>query len=109
MSKRFRRGFTDIKQNLLHKIFQTTVSQNSDGNESIKLETNHGKQRYDMIRGESQMKNVTKSGKSPKGGGGVSDRNQKVHNSKCGLFYKRGGGHIFIFFPNVNVEFKCFS
>ena len=83
------------------------------------------------LREQSQTKNVTKSGKSPKGGesapkikkskiqnwdflirggGGVSSENQKVHNSKCGLFDKRGGGgQIFRFFPNVNVDFKCLS
>ena len=40
----------------------------------------------------------------------VSSGDQKVHNSKCGLFDKRGGGgHVFIFFPNVNAHFKYFS
>ena len=39
---------------------------------------------------ESQSKNVTKSGKSPKGGG-ISAEKQKVQNSKFGLFDKRGG------------------
>ena len=58
--------------------------------------------------GSHQKKNVPISGKSPKGGG-ASAGDQKVHNSKCGLLDKRGGGHIFIFFPNVNVEFQCFS
>ena len=33
------------------------------------------------MRNESQTKNVKKSGKSPKGGGGVSTENHKVHNS----------------------------
>ena len=37
------------------------------------------------------LKNVPKGGKSPKGrGGGISAGNQKVHNSNCGLFDKRG-------------------
>ena len=44
------------------------------------------------LREASELKNVTKSGKSPKGGGGVSSENQKVHNSKCGLCDKMGGG-----------------
>ena len=30
--------------------------------------------------------------KVQKGGEGVSSGDQKVHNSKCGLFDKRGGG-----------------
>ena len=60
-------------------------------------------------KGSNQKKNVPKSGKSPKGGGGVSFEDQKVHNSKCGLFDKRGRGHIFIFVPNVNADYKCFS
>ena len=47
--------------------------------------------------------------KVQKGEGGVSDRNKKVHNLKCGIFDKSGGCNIFLFFPNVNVEFKCFS
>ena len=50
-----------------------------------------------MVRGAIELKNVPKSGKSPKGGGGITTGNQKVHNSECGLFYKRGEGHIFIF------------
>ena len=44
-----------------------------------------------------------------KGGGGVSKKHQKVQNSKFGLFDKRGGGHIFIFFPNSNAHFRYFS
>ena len=65
---------------------------------------------YIILRGAIKKKNVPKSGKSPKGGGGVSAGDQKVHNSKCGLFDKRGGGgHIFIFFPNVNAHFRYFS
>ena len=51
-----------------------------------------------------------KKEKSPKGGGGFSLGNQKVHNSKCGLFDKRARGvWIFRFVPNVNVDFKCSS
>ena len=42
------------------------------------------------VRGVVEIKNVTKVGKSPKGG--VSIKNQKVQNSKFGLFDKRGGG-----------------
>ena len=41
-------------------------------------------------------------------GGGVSTKNQKVQNSKFGLFDKRGGGRLYFhFFPNINVDFKC--
>ena len=42
------------------------------------------------VKEASELKNVPKCGKNPKGGG-VCFKNQKVHNSKCGLFYKRGG------------------
>ena len=46
--------------------------------------------------------------KVQKGGKG-QHKNQKVHNSKFGLFDKRGeGGYISIFFQKVNVDFKCF-
>ena len=62
-----------------------------------------------LVREASKLKNVTKSGISPKGGGGVSTKHQKVQNSKVGLFDKRGGRLYFLFFPNVNVDFKCFS
>ena len=35
---------------------------------------------------------------------------KNVQNSKFGLFDSRGGGvRFFRFFPNVNVDFKCFS
>ena len=56
---------------------------------------------------ESQSKNVTKSGKSPKGGWG-QQKYQKAQNSKFGLFDKRGGresGFLGVF---PNVDFKCF-
>ena len=39
------------------------------------------------LREAIQLKNVTKSGKSPKGGG-VRKKHQKVQNSKFGLFDK---------------------
>ena len=55
----------------------------------------------DSLRGAIKIKNVPKSGKSPKGGGGVSAGDQKVHNSKCGLFDKRGGEAIFSFFSQM--------
>ena len=48
----------------------------------------------------SELKNVPKCGKHLKGEGeGVSPKNQKVHNSKCGLFNKRGGRPDFQVFP----------
>ena len=57
-----------------------------------------------ILREASELKNGTKCGKSPKGEGGVSSENQKVHNSKCGLFDKMGGGgQIFRFFPYSNL------
>ena len=39
-----------------------------------------------QLKGSLQNKNITNSGKSPKGGGGISTENQKVHNPKCILF-----------------------
>ena len=39
-------------------------------------------------KGRIQIKNVPKCGKSPKWGVGVGTKNQKVHNSKFGLFDK---------------------
>ena len=34
----------------------------------------------------TELKNAPKGGKSPKGGGGISDGNQKVHDSKCSRY-----------------------
>ena len=48
------------------------------------------------IREACELRNVPKSGKSPKGVVIIAG-NQKVHNSKCGLFDKRGGGGEAIF------------
>ena len=39
----------------------------------------------------------------------VVAENQKVQDSKFGIFDKRGGSPDFHFFPNVNVDFRCFS
>ena len=66
---------------------------------------------YQHCLGEqSKKKCPNKWKKSKRGGGGVSAGDHKVHNSKCGLFDKRGGGARFtFFFPNVNEDFKCFS
>ena len=48
------------------------------------------------------IKMSQKCGKSPKGGG-VGVENQKVHNSKCRLFWDEGRGvWIFRFFLNLN-------
>ena len=56
-----------------------------------------------------RIKKCPKKRKKSKRGGRVSSENQKVHNSKCGLFDKRWWGQIFRFFPNVNVDFRCLS
>ena len=59
---------------------------------------------------EALKKKDHKKGKKAKGGGeGVSSGDKKVHNSKCGLFDKRGGDIIFTFFPNVNAHLIYFS
>ena len=47
-------------------------------------------------KGSIPKKKIPNYGKSPKG---VSSKNQKVQNSKFGLFEKRGGGPNFHFFP----------
>ena len=46
MSKRFRRGFSDIKRNLLKKMYQIPTSHHSEGNRSIKLESPCGRPRF---------------------------------------------------------------
>ena len=57
------------------------------------------------LRGESQIENVTKSGKSPKGGGGVSEKSKKSKNLNLDFLIREGGVRIFKFFPNVNVDY----
>ena len=57
-----------------------------------------------MLREAFVLKNVTKSGKSPQGGGGVRKKHQKVQNSKFGLFDKRGGEAIFSFFSQIQMH-----
>ena len=52
-----------------------------------------------LIRGPIEIKNVLKREKMSKSGGGISSGDQKVHNSKCGLFDKRGG--IFSFYSQM--------
>ena len=55
-----------------------------------------------VIREAFKKKKSQKAEKIQKGGG-VSAGDQKVHNSKCGLFNKRGGRPNFRFFPKC----KC--
>ena len=57
-----------------------------------------------LLREAIKLKNVTKSGKSPQGGGGVRKKHQKVQNSKFGLFDKRGGEAIFSFFSQIQMH-----
>ena len=54
-----------------------------------------------LIREAFELKNVTKSGKSPPGGG-VRKKHQKVQNSKFGLFDKREA--IFSFFSQIQMH-----
>ena len=51
-------------------------------------------------RSSLQIKKCHKKWEKSKRGGGISAKIQKVQNSKFGLFR---------FFPNLNVDFKCFS
>ena len=55
-----------------------------------------------VLREAIELKNVTKSGKSPQGRG-VSKKHQKVQNSKFGLFDKRGGESEFSFFSQIQM------
>ena len=50
-----------------------------------------------FLRGESQIKNVPKSGKKVKKGG-ISAEDQNVKNPKFGLFDKMGGGRLYFHF-----------
>ena len=59
-------------------------------------------------KGSIQIKKCPKKWIKSKRGGGLSAKNQKVHNSKFGLFDKRGGVRIFKFFSNVNVDLFLF-
>ena len=54
------------------------------------------------LREAFELKNVTKSGKSPQGGWGVSKKHHKVQNSKFGLFDKRGRPY-FHFFSQIQM------
>ena len=61
------------------------------------------KKTWGKVRDAFKTKNVTKLWKKSKmgRGGGAGAKNQKVHNSKCRLFFDEGGGsELFQFFPN---------
>ena len=62
-----------------------------------------------MPGGEPQIKNVTKSGKSPNGGEGSEQEIKKSKIRNLDFFIRGEGGHIFNFFPNSNVHFRYFS
>ena len=57
----------------------------------------------------SHLKNVTKSSKSPKGGGSVLEiQKSKIQN--LDFLIRGGGGSLdFQFFPSLNADLKCFS
>ena len=67
------------------------------------------RQANNLIREASELKIVTKSGKSPIGGEGVSKKIKKSKIRNLDFLIRGGGDYIFIFFPNVNLDFKCFS
>ena len=52
------------------------------------------------VRG-ALKKNVTKSGRSPKGGGEVSAKNKKVHNQNVDFLTSRGRGSGFLGFSQM--------
>ena len=61
-----------------------------------------------MVRGA--LKKVSqKVEKVQKGGGGVRKKIKKSKIRKLDFLIRGGGGYIFIFFPYVNIDFKCFS
>ena len=61
------------------------------------------------LLGEPSKPKNHKKWKKSKRGAGISSVDQRVHNSKCGLYDKRGeGGHIFIFFSNSNAHFRYY-
>ena len=62
---------------------------------------------YESVREESQNKNVTKSGKSPKGGGGSVPKIKKYKIQNLDFLIR--GVRIFRGFPHVNLDFKCLS
>ena len=66
--------------------------------------------RVQQVREASKLRNALPFGKSPKAGGGVSSENQKVHNSKFGLFEIRVGGSRFLRFKVIfkAILIKCF-
>ena len=60
--------------------------------------------RVQQVREASKLRNALPFGKSPKAGGGVSSENQNLD-----FLIKEGRREIFRFYPNVNVDFRCFS
>ena len=54
------------------------------------------------VREASELQNVTKSGKSPKGGEGSALRIKKSTIQNVDLLIRGGGRPYFDFFPNVN-------
>ena len=61
------------------------------------------------VRGAIELKNVPKSGKSPKGGKGSAQEIKKSTIQDVDFLTRGGGRPYFNFFPNVNADFKCFS
>ena len=55
------------------------------------------------------LKNITKSGKSPPGGGGSAKNIKKSKIQNLDFMIRGGGGHIFTFFPNENANLMYFS
>ena len=71
---------------------------------------------WTKLKGPIELENFTKSGKSPKGRGeGASKKNQKVQNSKFGLFDQEEGGvwifcfkHLLFLFRGEVLEIQNF-
>ena len=57
-------------------------------------------EKNDDLREACELKNVPKSGKSPE------IKKSTIQN--VGFLIRGGVGHIFIFSPNVNADYKCF-
>ena len=59
-----------------------------------------------MTKG-SLKKNIPKSGKNKKKGGGRGQRQKS--QLEISTFLDEGGARNFKFIPNINVDFTCFS
>ena len=72
---------------------------------NIEIHQNH---EFNCLRGAIKKKYPEKWKKSKRGGRGQRRRSKKSTIQNVDFLIRGGGGHIFIFFPNVNAHFKYF-